>query len=346
MSVELKPQRGFGSDNHSGVHPQIMEAILKANQGHAPSYGTDSLTEKATALFRQHFGTKAEVFFVFNGTAANVTALQALTSSFHSILCSDVSHLAVDECGAPEFFCGAKLLPVPSQNGKLRIENLEKFLIRAGDQHHSQVKVLSLTQPTELGTVYSLNELKELTAWAHKNKLFVHIDGARLANAAHTLGCDFKTMTTDLGVDVVSFGGTKNGLMMGEAVVFLNRELAQNFKYIRKQSAQLPSKTRFLAAQFIAYLENDLWKQIASHACAKAQKLASLVGELSGVEIMHPVQSNAVFAKIPKAWIKPLRENYFFYVWDEWTFECRWMTSWDTEDSDLEGFAKKLKEMN
>lgn len=334
LGQEMPLRRGFGSDNHSGVHPRILAALAEANQGHAPSYGTDSLTEQAQSVFRHHFGAQAQTFFVFNGTAANVTALQAMTRPFHSVLCSDVSHLAVDECGAPEFFCGAKLLPVPSHHGKLRVADLEKFMIRAGDQHHSQVKVLSLTQPTELGTVYSQEELRELANWAKKHQLFVHLDGARLANAVYHLQSTFAGLTTELGVDVVSFGGTKNGLMMGEAVVFLNPSLAKDFKFIRKQSAQLPSKTRFIAAQFLAYFNEDLWREIARHSCEQASLLASRVGEMKGLRITQPVQSNAVFVILPKPWIKPLREVSFFYVWDEHTFECRWMTSWDTELSD------------
>lgn len=339
-------KRGFGSDNHSGVHPRILEAIAAANVQHAPSYGTDEWTEKAEKVFREHFGPKAEVLFVFNGTAANVLSLKASAKSFQSCYCTDLAHINVDECGAPEYLAGVKLIPLPTINGKMRLEDLKKAHIRRGDQHYSQGQVVSLTQPTELGTTYSMDELKEIISWAKSENLYVHIDGARLSNAAVSLQKTFKEFTTDLGVDVVSFGGTKNGLMMGEAVVFLNPTLYKDCKYYRKQLGQLPSKTRFIAAQFLEYFKNDLWKEIATHSCEMAEKLYQQVKAMPGVEVTQSRQANAVFAKIPQAWVKPLRENYFFYVWDEHTFECRWMTSWDTELSDIEGFAKSLKELS
>lgn len=341
----MSAKRGFGSDNHAGIHPRILAAIAEANTGHAPSYGTDEWSQKAEGRFRELFGADSEVFFVFNGTAANVTALQALTQSYQSVFCSDVSHLAVDECGAPEFFTGAKLIPIPSQDGKLAVADLEAAWIRRGDQHYSQSQVLSLTQPTELGTAYSLEELRALTAWAKKKNLFVHMDGARFANAVSFLKTDFKSLTKDSGVDALSFGGTKNGLMMGEAVVFLNPVLARDFKFRRKQAGQLPSKTRFIAAQFLAYLQDDLWREIADHSCRMAEELYQALQALPRLELRSRPQSNAVFAKIPKEWIKPLRESFFFYVWDEKTFECRLMTSWDTQSSDIQNFAQKIKEL-
>ena len=339
-------KRGFGSDNHAGIHPRILSAIAEANTGHAPSYGTDEWSQKAEKAFQNHFGPETEVFFVFNGTAANVTALQALTQSYQSILCSDVCHLNMDECGAPEFFTGAKLSLIPSTNGKIAVSDLEAAWIRRGDQHYSQAQVLSLTQPTELGTAYSLEELKKLTAWAKQKNIFVHMDGARFANAAAFLKTDFKSLTKDSGVDVLSFGGTKNGLMMGEAVVFLNPTLAKDFKFRRKQAAQLPSKTRFIAAQFLAYLQDDLWREIADHSCAMARELDTAIRDLPRIEVRARPESNAVFVKIPKEWIKVLRESFFFYVWDEKTFECRLMTSWDTQSSDIQAFAQKIKELS
>lgn len=338
--------RGFGSDNHSGVHPGILEGLLQVNQGHAPSYGTDTWTEMAEELFRQNFGSQAQVFFVFNGTAANVLSLRASTRPYQAVFCSDVSHLNVDECGGPEFFTGCKLWVLPSVNGKISVEDLKKNLVRRGDQHFAQMTLVSITQPTELGTVYSIEEVKAIVKWAHENKLHVHVDGSRLANACVTLDKNFKDLTTDLGVDIVSFGGTKNGLMMGEAVVILNPQLAKDFMYIRKQSGQLPSKTRFISAQFIAYLRGELWRKIATHSVQQAQSLYKAVKDISGVEVTQPVQSNAVFAKIPKAWVAPLKKEKFFYVWDENTFECRWMTSWDTQESDIQSFANKLKELS
>lgn len=338
-------KRGFGSDNHSGIHPQIFASLATANVEHAPSYGTDPWTEAAIEEFRRHFGPEAQVFFVFNGTAANVTALRAMLRPYQAVFCSDVSHLNLDECGAPEFIAGCKLIPVPSINGKISVADLEKHFVRRGDQHFSQAQMLSLTQPTELGTVYSIEEMKTLIDWAHAKKLLVHIDGARLANAASYLKKTFQEITTDLGVDVVSFGGTKNGLMMGEAVVILNPSLAKDFKFIRKQSCQLPSKSRFIACQFQAYLQNNLWQKIAQHSHARALELYHAVKDLPQVQVRAVPQSNAVFATIPAPWVKKLREHYFFYVWDENTFECRWMTSWDTETSDIEGFATLLKEL-
>lgn len=338
-------KRGFGSDNHSGVHPDILASILAANQEHAPSYGTDEWTDKAIEEFQKRFGPQAQVFFVFNGTAANVTALRAITRPYQAVLCSDVAHINVDECGAPEFLAGCKIQSVPSVNGKISVTELEKAFIRRGDQHFSQAQVLSITQPTELGTTYTLAELQTLIEWAKSKKLYVHIDGARLANAVQYLKTDFKTMTTDLGVDVVSFGGTKNGLMMGEAVIFLNKDLAKDFKYIRKQSTQLPSKSRFIACQFHTYLQNDLWKKISAHSYEMAMYLYDSVRDIPGVEVRDVPQSNAVFAKIPSTWVKKLRTHYFFYVWDEATFECRWMTSWDTQKEDIDGFTKLLKEL-
>lgn len=338
--------RGFGSDNHSGVHPRILEALARANGGHAPSYGTDEWTEQATAAFREHFGPQAEVFFVFNGTAANVLSLKSLAKSFQSCYCSDLAHINVDECGAPEYLAGVKLIPLPTVNGKLRLEDLRRAHIRRGDQHYSQGQVVSLTQPTEFGTLYSMEELQEIIAWAKSEKLFVHLDGARIANAAVALNKSFREFTTDLGVDVVSFGGTKNGLMMGEAVVFLNPTLARDVKYYRKQLGQLPSKTRFISAQFSEYFREGLWKEIATHSCTMAEKLFQGVHSLPGVEVTHSRQANAVFAKIPPAWIKPLREKFFFYVWDEHTFECRWMTSWDTAPSDIDAFITQLQELS
>lgn len=338
-------KRGFGSDNHAGIHPRILQSLSQANIEHAPSYGTDTWTDEAAAEFRKHFGEQAQVFFVFNGTAANVTALRAITRPWQSVFCADIAHINVDECGAPEQMGGFKLHTVPSINGKITVEALEQNFIRRGDQHFSQGQVLSITQPTELGTTYSLEELRTLIKWAKDKKLFVHIDGSRIANAALHLQLSFKEFTTDLGVDVVSFGGTKNGLMMGEAVVFLNKTLAHDFKYVRKQSGQLPSKSRFIACQFTEYFKNDLWKEIAGNSLARAQELYESVKDIPQVQVREKPQSNAVFATIPSAWVKALRESYFFYVWDEKTFECRWMTSWDTTSEDIQGFVSALKEL-
>ena len=337
--------KGFGSDNHAGVHPELLKAIIDCNINHAPSYGTDEFSDKAIQSFKTLFGPQVEVFFVFNGTAANVLALRFLTERHESIICSDISHLNMDECGAPEFFAG-KLITLKHSHGKISLTDLKNSLIRKGDQHYSQSKVVSLTQPTELGTCYTLAEIKEIVDWAHSHKLYVHLDGARLTNALIELKCTFKEMTTDLGVDVISFGGTKNGLMMGESILVLNPELTQiskqKLKYIRKQAAQLPSKTRFIAAQFHRYLQDDLYLQIAHHSCLMAQKLFEGLKNISGIQITEPRQSNAVFVIIPKEWIKQIKQKYFFYVWDEKTFECRIMTSWDTKLEEVDDFIQQL----
>lgn len=335
--------KGFGSDNHAAIHLTLLKSIQEANVDHAPSYGTDFWTEKADQEFKNLLGENARSFYVFNGTAANILCLKSLIQSYESVLVSDISHLNVDECGAPEFFTGGKLIPLPSEHGKLRLKDLKDALIRRGDQHFSQVRAISLTQPTELGTVYSLEELQEIVQWAHQENLYVHMDGARICNAAHHLGCSLRQMTTDIGIDVISFGGTKNGFLFGEAVVFLNPKLTKNFKYIRKQTAQLPSKTRFIACQFATYLQSGLYKEIAAHACNMAERLFQGLRNIPGVEITAPRQSNAVFAILPKNKIKEIRQKYFFYVWNEKTFECRIMCSWDTRTEEVDDFINVLK---
>lgn len=341
--------KGFGSDNHAGVHPELLKAILAANSAHAPSYGTDDYSEKAIDKFKEHFGPQTEVFFVFNGTAANVLSLRFLAERHESILCSDVSHLNLDECGAPEFFAG-KLVTVKTIEGKMSLSDLKASLVRRGDQHYTQSRVVSLTQPTELGTCYSLLEIREICEWAHTEGMRVHMDGARLTNALIHLNCNFKEMTTDLGVDVVSFGGTKNGFMMGEAILVLSPELnsaaKKKLKYIRKQAAQLPSKTRFISCQFNRYLTEGLYTQIAAHSCAMAERLYQGVLKVPQAKITAARQSNAVFVTVPKPWVKQLKEKYFFYVWNETTFECRLMTSWDTEPSEIDGFTAILKNLS
>jgi threonine aldolase len=338
--------RGFGSDNHAPVHPSILASLETVNEGHSPSYGTDPITQQAVEAFQHHFGPQAQVHFVFNGTAANVLALQTLTSGYQSILCSDVAHIHVDECAAPEFAAHVKLLPRPSLQGKMQFSDLQSSLIRRGDQHFSQIKAISLTQPTEVGTTYSLAEIQQISEWAHANQLYVHMDGARLANAVISLKTTFRKLCTDLQIDVVSFGGTKNGLMMGEAVIILNPKLGEHFKYRRKQLGQLPSKTRYIACQFLSYFKNDLWLEIGTHALTMAQQLRSSVLEIPEVIVTMPTDSNAVFAKIPKEWLRPLREKYFFYVWNEVTLECRWMTSWDTREEDVIGFCRAMRELS
>ena len=342
--VQFEP-KGFGSDNHASVHPAVIQSLITANVDHAHSYGLDPLTERVEKKVAELFETAARSFFVFNGTAANILALKACTRSYQTVLCSDVAHIHVDECAGPEIHGGYKLMPVKSVDGKVSLENLKAQLIRRGDQHYSQVKTISLTQPTELGTCYSMEELKAICDWAKSENLYIHMDGSRFANACVTLRKSFADITTRVGVDVVSFGGTKNGLMGAELVVFLNASLAQDFKYIRKQLGQLPSKSRFLAAQFDAYFENDLWKTIAETSLKSASYFANELTKHTRLKPEYPVQSNAAFVKLPKAWIKELKKERFFYVWDEATFVCRIMFSWDTTEPEIQSFVKKIAQL-
>ncbi|MCC6132025.1 MAG: threonine aldolase [Acidobacteria bacterium] len=336
--------RFFASDNSSGIHPRFLAAIADANEGHYPSYGQDPFTERFDAAIRRAFGAGAEAFLVFNGTAANVLGLATAVKSHEGVICADSSHLNVDECGAPERWLGAKLFVTPAKDGKLDLAGIRRHMTRLGDQHHSQPRALSVTQPTELGTVYSLSELRELAAFCRENRLFFHIDGARLANAAAFLECSLADTTSGAGCDVLSLGGTKNGMLGAEAVVFFRPELARDFKFHRKQGLQLASKHRFLAAQFSTYLESGLWLEIARHTHGLALHLAELLRGLTEVEIIAPIQSNAVFAKVPKRLIRPLREKFFFYVWDEFEWVVRWMVTWDHTRDDIEAFAEAIRE--
>jgi len=339
-----KMGKGFASDNNSGVHPLIMQSLISANQGHEVGYGEDSITKQAVAEFKKKFGEDTGVFFVFNGTGANVIALSCLVNSYHSVICSDIAHIYVDECGAPEKQTGSKLIIVKNKNGKIEPEEIEKKLSGFGVQHHSQPGVISISQVTELGTVYTVEEIRAITDLAHSYGLYVHMDGARLANAAVALNLPFKTFTRDAGIDVLSFGGTKNGMMMGEAVLFFQSDLIKNVKYIRKQTTQLFSKMRFISAQFLAYFENDLWKKNAENSNKMAKLLEKELAHLKGIKIAYPVESNGVFAIIPKSIIPELQEKSFFYVWDENTSTVRWMPSFDTKEEDIHNFVKIIKE--
>lgn len=339
-----KAMKSFASDNYSGVHPTIMEAIIQANDGHVSSYGNDDYTRRAELLFKKHFGEQAEAFFVFLGTAANVLCLSAAAKPFEAIICTDLAHINVDECGAPERFGGFKLLTVPTLDGKLDINLAKKHLENVGFEHHVQPRIISISQTTELGTVYTPQEIAEIADFAHQNGLLLHVDGARLSNAAAALGLPFKAFTTDLGVDLLSFGGTKNGMMFGEAVVFLNPSLSKGFKYLRKQSMQLASKMRFISAQFEAYLSNDQCINTASHANKMAKYLAESVKDIPQVKITQSVDANAVFAIFPKEITPVLQETSFFYLWNESLNEARWMASWDISESDIDHFVKKIVE--
>ncbi|MBT1699099.1 low specificity L-threonine aldolase [Fulvivirgaceae bacterium PWU4] len=335
----------FASDNYAGVHPEIMEALQRANQGHAASYGADGFTDRAVKKFREYFGETAEVFFVYNGTGANVLGLQAQTHSFHSVLCSELAHINVDESTAPEKFTGCKLIPVPTQNGKIYPDQLEARVIRLDDQHHPQAKVISISQTTEYATVYTVEEVKALSAVAKKYNLYLHMDGSRLANAAASLNTDFASFTRDAGVDVLSFGGTKNGMMFGEAVIFFKPELAGYFKFIRKQGMQLHSKMRFISAQFEALLSNDLWKRSAIHSNKMAKLLEQELKKISSVKITQSVDANGIFAIMPPAIIPELQQEHFFYIWNEKTSEVRLMCSFDTTEEDVRSFSEKLRSL-
>jgi len=338
-------RRTFASDNYSGVHPEIIEALIRANVDHSPAYGADAVTERATKKFKSIFGEQAEVFFVYNGTGANVLGLTALTRSFNSIICSDLAHINVDESTAPEKFLGCKLLTIATKDGKIYPDQIEARIQRVEDQHHPQAKVISISQSTEYGTVYSQDELMSISAVAKKHGLYFHMDGSRISNAAVSLGKDFKSFTTDVGVDVLSFGGTKNGMMFGEAIVILNPEVSRHFKYIRKQGMQLHSKMRFISAQFEALLSNDLWKRNAQHANAMATYFKDQLKSMKSVTITQSVDANVIFAMLPQKAIEPLQALNYFYIWNEKTLEVRIMCAFDTDRNDIDKFVKKLKEI-
>lgn len=338
-------KKGFASDNNSGVHPAVFKAMENANTGHVVGYGNDQYTQKAIDLFKEKFGEDTEVFFVFNGTGANVLGLSSVTRSFHSIICAETAHIQEDECGAPEKFTGSKLIPVEPVQGKVTPEAVLPHLKGFDFEHHSQPGVISISQATEMGTVYKPSEIIALADLAHKHGMFLHMDGARLANAAVSLGLDFREFTKDCGVDVLSFGGTKNGMMMGEAVLFFNPDLTRQTKYIRKQSMQLYSKMRFVGAQFLAYFENDLWKETAAHSNRMAKLLEAQVAAIPEIRITQPVEANGIFAEVPPELIEPLQKEFFFYMWNEQTSEVRWMCSFDTTEEDIYGFADLIKKL-
>lgn len=341
--IPTQISRSFASDNNAGIHPEVLMALSYANISHTHAYGDDPFTEHAMDLFKQQFGPQAETFWVLTGTGANVLGLKTLLNSYHAVICSQQAHLNVDECGAPEHSIGCKLLPHATPDGKITPAQIKASLKGRLDQHRVQPRVVSLTQPTELGTVYSLAELRAICDLAHAEGLYVQMDGARLSNAAVALDCDLRALTTDVGVDVLSLGGTKNGLMFGEAVVFLKSGLAHDFPYIRKQGLQLASKMRFLAAQFEAFFSDDLWRRNALHANQMAQLLAQEVRHLPQITITQTVQTNAIFATLPAAVIPQLQREFYFYVWDEDKNEVRWMTSFDTTETDIQLFVACLR---
>jgi threonine aldolase len=337
-------KRSFASDNNAGVHPEVIEAIRAANEGHVVAYGDDPFTERAVELFKKHFGGDVAVYFVFGGTGANVLGLKAITKSHQAIICAETAHVNVDECGAPENFTGCKLLTVSTPDGKLRVEQIKPLLHGIGVEHHVQPAVITISQATEMGTVYTKNELKTLADFAHDRGMLLHVDGARLSNAAVSLDASLKEITADVGVDVLSFGGTKNGMMYGEAVVFFDPKLAADFKYIRKQGMQLSSKMRFIAAQFEAMLSGNLWRRGPEHANRMAQLLAGELAKLPQIKITQPVEANGVFAVIPSEHIPALQQKYFFYVWNEEISEVRLMASFDTTEEDIRDFVAFVRE--
>jgi threonine aldolase len=334
--------RSFASDNNAGVHPEVLHAIAAANRGHVVGYGDDPYTRSVERRFREQFGAGAEVFPVFNGTGANVLCLKALTKSHESVICSDLAHIQVDECGAPEAWTGCKLLPLATPDGKLTPRAVEAACHGVGDQHHVQPRVISIAQSTELGTVYRPREVEALARFAHARGMVLHMDGARISNAAASLGLSLRQSTRDLGVDALSFGGTKNGLLGADAVVLFRKELVPDFKYLRKQGMQLASKMRFLSIQLDALLSNDLWRRNALHANRMAKLLGARVRRIPGVKVVQKVEANGVFVKIPRRAIAPLRRKSFFYTWDEAASVVRWMCSWDTTEEDVLEFAREV----
>ena len=335
----------FLSDNSSGVHEKVLQKISEVNTGYTFPYGKDKYTLEAEKQFSKLFGKEVAVYFTINGTSANVVSLSSVLSSFEAVICGDTAHINTDECGAFEKFTGAKILTVENKNGKIYPEQLNNLLLIKGNEHHNQPKIISISQCTETGTVYSREEIKALADFAHDNGMFLHLDGARLANALISTGLSAKEMLADTGVDIVSFGGTKNGLMMGEAVIILNPEISQNTKYIRKQGMQLISKMRFVSAQFLAYLEDDLWLENARAANKAAEYLKNQVNSFQGIKIVGTVDANIVFAIFPQHVIDELLPQDYFYVNDPIEGKVRFVTSFNTKIEDIDFFINKLKKI-
>ncbi|MFD6160521.1 threonine aldolase family protein [Nocardia sp. NPDC060256] len=334
--------RGFVSDNNAGIHPEVLAALALANGGHQIAYGGDDYTAHLQGIFAGHFGERATAYPVFNGTGANVVALQALLPRWGAVIAAESAHITVDECGAPEKLAGIKIHTVPTPDGKLSPELIDRQAYGWGDEHRAQPLAVSITQSTELGTVYTADEIRAICEHAHERGMLVHLDGSRLANAAASLGVPLREITTDAGVDVLSFGGTKNGLLLGECVVVLNPDAVRDLVYLRKMSMQLASKMRFVSVQFEALLGGDLWLRSATHANAMARRLEAVVRGIDGVRLVRPVQANAVFAILPRPVTERLQKRYRFYLWDEHTGEVRWMCAFDTTEDDIDGFAEAI----
>jgi threonine aldolase len=335
------PDRSFASDNSAGAHPEVLAALAEANEGHALAYGNDRWTDAARARFRELFGSDTLTLLAWNGTGANVIALQTLLPKYGAVICARGAHVDVDETGAPERILGAKLIDLPTPDGKLRPSQITEQLHVLGTVHHAQPVVVSITQSTELGTLYSVDEVAAICEVAHEHGLLVHLDGARIANATAALRVPVSAFTTDVGVDAISFGGTKNGLLFGEAVVFPDgaRATEHGAHYLQKQTTQLPSKMRFVAAQFLALLDGDRWVRSARHANAMATRLYDRVASLPQVKLDGPPAVNALFPVLERSMIEPLQAWCPHYTWDDAASQVRWMTSWDTTDEDVDRFA-------
>jgi threonine aldolase len=333
-------KKAFASDNYSGVHPRIMEKLMEVNKGHVPAYGADEYTKEAEEELKKVFGD-VEVEFVFNGTGANVLGLLSMRDQATSVICPENAHIFQDETGAPVKIAELQLLPVSSTDGKLDIEKAKKYLTFKSTIHKPNPKIISITQATENGTIYSLDEIKAISKFAKENGMYLHMDGARISNAAVALGCSLKEITGDLGVDVLSFGGTKNGLMFGEAIIFFDKKLAKNYKQIIKQNLQMNSKMRFMSAQFIPYVKENLWYENAKHANEMAAYFAKELRRI-GIDLTNDVKGNTIFAILPKKIIPEMQEYSYFYVWDEEKGEVRLITSFDTQKEDIDGFIRTL----
>jgi threonine aldolase len=344
MRQENRTGRAFASDNWAGVHPEVLAAMAAANVGHVPSYGDDPYTREAEERIRAALGEDAEVFLVFSGTAANVLCLQSMVQSHQAVICAETAHVYTSECGAAEKHIGCKLVTVPSPNGKITVAGIREHLHHIGNEHHVQPRAISITQATEYGTVYTPQEIKVIADFAHTHSLLLHMDGARIFNAAASLNVSLRAITSGAGVDALSFGGTKNGLVAGEAVVFFKQVQADDFEFKRMQGMQLASKMRFIAAQFNALLGNDLWKRSATHANRMAQLLARELAGIKGVALTQQVQANEVFVTLPPEIIPKLQQQWPFHVWNEATSEARLITSFDTEETDIADFAALVRQ--
>ncbi|HWL40717.1 MAG TPA: beta-eliminating lyase-related protein [Gemmatimonadaceae bacterium] len=338
MAGRAENSRAFASDNWAGAHPEVLAALAAVNAGHVSAYGRDHHTLDAIARITAEVGD-AEVFFVFSGTAANVLCLQSMVRAHQAVICADTAHIHTSECGASEKQIGCKLLPIAAPSGKIMVPGIESHMHHLGNEHHVQPRAISITQATEYGTVYTVREIKAISDFAHTHNLLLHMDGARLYNAAASLGVPLHAITKDAGVDALSLGGTKNGLMAGEAVVFFNERLADDFEFRRMQGMQLSSKMRFIAAQFSALFANGLWKKSATHANRMAKLLGEQLAAIPEVKLTQPVEANAVFATMPPRIVASLQESYYFHVWNEASSEARLITSFDTTEADVMEFT-------